>query len=107
MEVRIQLKICESCGCLWYRPQTQESIYCKNCKIKLQHFPSPDSRKRRGRPSLTAVPQLLDPSPQLPSGVFPGKKPACKVPGKARELWIRSRQLTTIWAVAEAPGGAL
>jgi predicted amidophosphoribosyltransferase len=68
MEVRIQLKICEGCGCLWYRPQTQESIYCKNCKAKLQYFPAPDSRKHRGRPKL--------------------------------------RQLTTIWAVAEVPGGA-
>jgi hypothetical protein len=50
MEMRVQLKVCESCGCLWYRPQTQGSVYCKECQIKLREFPSPESRKRRGRP---------------------------------------------------------
>ena len=28
MELRVQLKICEGCGCLWYRAQTQGSVYC-------------------------------------------------------------------------------
>ena len=50
MEVRVQLKICEGCGCLWYRAQTQGSVYCKECETKLRDFPSPESRKRRGRP---------------------------------------------------------
>jgi hypothetical protein len=49
MEVRVQLKICEGCGCLWYRPQTQKCVYCKSCQEKLKEFPSPESRKRRGR----------------------------------------------------------
>jgi hypothetical protein len=51
MEVRVQLKICEGCGCLWYRPQTQVSVYCRGCEVKLRDFPTPESRKRRGRPS--------------------------------------------------------
>jgi hypothetical protein len=51
MELRVQLKICEGCGCLWYRAQTQGSVYCLRCETKLKDFPSPDSRKRSGRPS--------------------------------------------------------
>ena len=50
MEVRVQLKICEGCGCLWYRAQTEESVYCRGCAEKLRAFPPPESRKRRGRP---------------------------------------------------------
>ena len=55
MELRVQLKGCEGCGCLWYRTQTQGSVYCKECEIKLRDFPSPESRKRRGRPSHKPV----------------------------------------------------
>jgi hypothetical protein len=52
METRVQLKICESCGCLWYRAQFQQgSVYCKQCETKLKEFPSPESRKRPGRPT--------------------------------------------------------
>jgi uncharacterized Zn finger protein (UPF0148 family) len=50
MEVRVQLKICEGCGCLWFRTQTQGSVYCSECECKLKDFPSPESRKRLGRP---------------------------------------------------------
>jgi len=66
MDLRVQLKICEGCGCLWYRAQTQGSVYCK--EVKLKDFPTPESRKRRGRP---------------------GRK-----------------TLVSVWAVAEATGGA-
>jgi hypothetical protein len=62
MELRVQLKICEGCGCLWYRAQAQCTVYCQRCEVKLRDFPSPESRKRRGRPArkprirvLTAV----------------------------------------------------
>jgi hypothetical protein len=68
MELRVQLKVCEGCGCLWYRAQTIESVYCLRCEEKLKEFPSPESRKRRGRP--------------------------CR------------KELVTVWAVAEADGGA-
>ena len=49
MELRVHLKICEGCGCLWYRAQTLGSVYCLSCETKLKDFPSPESRKRRGR----------------------------------------------------------
>jgi hypothetical protein len=58
MDLRVQLKICEGCGCLWYRPQTEESVYCKDCATKLREFPSPESRKRRGRPVKNPVPTI-------------------------------------------------
>jgi uncharacterized Zn finger protein (UPF0148 family) len=51
MELRVQLKICEGCGCLWYRAQAQGTVYCKSCEEKLKDFPTPESRKRRGRPA--------------------------------------------------------
>jgi len=51
MELCVQLKVCEGCGCLWYRAQSYGSVYCKGCEAKLRDFPSPESRKRRGRPS--------------------------------------------------------
>jgi hypothetical protein len=69
MELRVHLKICEGCGCLWYRAQTLVSVYCKECETKLNDFPTPESRKRRGRPG-------------------------------------RKQQLTSVWAVAQATGGA-
>lgn len=58
MEVRVQLKICEGCGCLWYRAQTQESVYCKECETRLRSFPAPESRKRRGRPSHKPIARI-------------------------------------------------
>jgi hypothetical protein len=51
MEVRVQLKICESCGCLWYRGHSQENVYCRACDQKLKEFPTPETRKRPGRPA--------------------------------------------------------
>jgi hypothetical protein len=55
MELCVQLKICEGCGCLWYRTQTIAGVYCQRCEIKLKDFPSPDSRKRRGRPGKPLI----------------------------------------------------
>ena len=51
MELRVQLKICESCGCLWYRLQSHGSVYCRECEVRLRDFPLPETRKRRGRPA--------------------------------------------------------
>jgi uncharacterized Zn finger protein (UPF0148 family) len=51
MELCVQLKVCEGCGCLWYRAQNIGSVYCLKCEEKLKEFPSPESRKRRGRPT--------------------------------------------------------
>jgi hypothetical protein len=55
MELRVQLKVCEGCGCLWYRAQIHGGVYCRDCEVKLKDFPSPESRKRRGRPSRKPV----------------------------------------------------
>lgn len=51
MELRVHLKVCEMCGCLWYRQLNLGGVYCHPCETKLKDFPSPESRKRRGRPS--------------------------------------------------------
>jgi uncharacterized Zn finger protein (UPF0148 family) len=48
MEVKVQLKVCEGCGCLWFRAQ-QQGVYCSGCEVKLAEFPAPETRKRRGR----------------------------------------------------------
>jgi uncharacterized Zn finger protein (UPF0148 family) len=58
MELRVQLKVCEGCGCLWYRAQTQGTVYCKNCEVKLRAFPTPETRKRRGRPIRRVLSQV-------------------------------------------------
>lgn len=50
MEVRVQLKVCEGCGCLWYRCQSEVNVYCRLCVVRLKDFPSPQTRKRPGRP---------------------------------------------------------
>jgi uncharacterized Zn finger protein (UPF0148 family) len=55
MELRVQLKVCEGCGCLWYRAQTQGSVYCISCEEKLKEFPTPESRKLRGRPKRKSL----------------------------------------------------
>lgn len=57
MELRVQLKICEGCGCLWYRAHNHGSVYCQRCELKLREFPTPESRKRRGRPRLRPITQ--------------------------------------------------
>jgi uncharacterized Zn finger protein (UPF0148 family) len=49
MELRVQLKICEGCGCLWYRAQTYGGVYCRVCEVKLRDFPEPETRNLRGR----------------------------------------------------------
>ena len=49
MELRVQLKVCEGCGCLWYRNQEQRSVYCKPCETKLESFPAPRPRVEQGR----------------------------------------------------------
>ena len=55
MEMCVQLKVCEGCGGLWFRTQTQMDVYCKECATKLREFPTPESRKRRGRPPRRTI----------------------------------------------------
>lgn len=60
MELRLELKVCEGCGCLWYRIQNQETVYCKECEIRLREFPVPTSQRRR-RTSRRKLPFRLEP----------------------------------------------
>lgn len=55
MELCVQLKVCEGCGCLWYRTQVETRVYCSGCVERLKEFPSPESRKRPGRPRKIAL----------------------------------------------------
>ncbi len=48
MQLFVDLKICESCGSLWYRPSGGATVYCMGCSEKLGEFPSPRSRTRPG-----------------------------------------------------------
>ena len=48
MELPVQLKVCEGCGCLWYRAQSNRGVYCLGCDATLKQFPTAMSRRRRG-----------------------------------------------------------
>jgi hypothetical protein len=58
MELRVQLKICEGCGCLWYRAQSHCSSYCRECVILLRDFPV-DTRRPRRTTHKQACPPLI------------------------------------------------
>lgn len=48
MELRVHLKVCEGCGCLWYRPDLLgASTYCRDCQTRLKDFPVITERPRR------------------------------------------------------------
>src|ERR1035441_8987359 len=55
MDLSVQIKICEGCGCLWYRAQYHTRVHCFGCETRLKDFPTPESRKRRGRPARKAI----------------------------------------------------
>ena len=59
MELRVHLKICEGCGCLWYRAQVETRVYCAACNERFKEFPTPESRKRRGRPRKMILPTVF------------------------------------------------
>ena len=59
MELSVYLKICEACGCLWYRSQLETRVYCTGCNERFKEFPTPQSRKRRGRPKKTTLPTVF------------------------------------------------
>jgi len=59
MDLRVHLKICEGCGCLWYRSQVEIRVYCTACYERFKEFPTPESRKRRGRPKKTFLPAVF------------------------------------------------
>ena len=59
MELRVNLKICEACGCLWYRSQLETRVYCTGCDERFREFPTPKNRKRPGRPKKTTLPTVF------------------------------------------------
>jgi hypothetical protein len=59
MDLRVHLKVCEGCGCLWYRIQDEIRVYCTTCNERFKDFPTPQSRKRRGRPKKTTLPTVF------------------------------------------------
>jgi hypothetical protein len=59
MDLRVHLKICEACGCLWYRAHVDIRVYCAACNERFKEFPTPQSRKRRGRPRKTTLPTVF------------------------------------------------
>src|SRR5271168_1575351 len=59
MDLCVHLKFCEACGCLWYRSQFETSVYCTSCNERFKEFPTPQSRKRRGRPRKTILPTVF------------------------------------------------
>jgi hypothetical protein len=48
MNMFVTLKVCESCGSLWYRAAGEVKVYCSGCAAKLGEFPQPRLRKRPG-----------------------------------------------------------
>ena len=59
MDLRVHLKICEGCGCLWYRSQSETRVYCTACEVRFKDFPTPQSRKRRGRRTKLSLPTVF------------------------------------------------
>jgi hypothetical protein len=59
MDLRVNLKVCEGCGCLWYRTQVEIRVYCTACNERFKEFPTPQSRKRRGRPKKMLLPTVF------------------------------------------------
>ena len=58
MELRVQLKVCEGCGCLWYRAQNHCSSYCRECVTRLKDFPV-DIRRQGRTTHKQARPRLI------------------------------------------------
>ena len=56
MHILVDLKVCESCGSLWYRATGEVQVYCGSCAVKLGAFPLPRPRRRPGgRRKLTVT----------------------------------------------------
>jgi hypothetical protein len=52
--LKVQLKVCEGCGGLWFRTQDKLDIYCSSCASKLNGYPRMVKR-RPGRPCKAKV----------------------------------------------------
>jgi hypothetical protein len=47
--LRVQLKVCEGCGGLWFRTQSAEDVYGQCCAGKLAQHAKAKPEERRGR----------------------------------------------------------
>lgn len=47
--LRVQLKVCEGCGGLWFRTQSTEDVYGRCCAKKLAQHAKANPEERRGR----------------------------------------------------------
>jgi hypothetical protein len=59
MDIRVHLKVCEACGCLWYRVQAETRVYCASCHDRFKDFPLAQPRRPRGRPKRAALSAVL------------------------------------------------
>ena len=59
MELRVFLKVCEGCGCLWYRTQAEIRVYCSSCLDRFKEFPIPESKRPVGRPKKLTLPTVF------------------------------------------------
>lgn len=55
--LRVQLKVCEGCGGLWFRTQSAEDVYGRCCAGKLAHHAKSSMERRRARRRPTALNQ--------------------------------------------------
>jgi len=96
MELRVHLKVCEGCGCLWYRLQDEIRVYCTSCNDRFKDFPTPQSRKRRGRPKKTTLPTVLAVHapfevPEQPSSNW---EKGCRIAG-SKEVGFKGARMQT------------
>lgn len=47
--LRVQLKVCEGCGGLWFRTQSANEVYGRCCANKLAQHAKAIPERRRGR----------------------------------------------------------
>ena len=50
--VRVELKICERCGGLWFRPAGSAWVYCAPCHKTLEDAPQIAERPERKKPAV-------------------------------------------------------
>ena len=53
--LRLELKVCESCGVLWLRKCAGDGVYCVGCKRRLADFPAPRRGGVARKPQMARV----------------------------------------------------
>jgi len=49
---KVELKICERCGGLWFRPQGSQWVYCAACHERLLDMPKAAEKPSQKRPRV-------------------------------------------------------